>query len=127
VGVLCLDLDGFKQINDTYGHDAGDEVGVLVVTARRLAAQVRPEDTAARLGGDEFAVTAPRITTAGLMGLAQRVTIALAAPHLIHGHSIVVAASVGSHLSGAGDGVADALRQADQAMYEVKRSRTTTA
>lgn len=57
VGVLYIDLDGFKDINDTFGHDAGDEV--LLIAAHLLRSQVRPQDTVARLGGDEFAVCAP--------------------------------------------------------------------
>ena len=121
VGVLYLDLDWFKEVNDTYGHDAGDEV--LLITAHRLCAQVRPQETVARLGGDEFAVTAPRITADGLAGLAGRITGALAEPYLIHGHWIRVPASVGTHLAAPGDRVGDALRHADQAMYVVKRAR----
>jgi diguanylate cyclase (GGDEF)-like protein len=120
VGVLYLDLDGFKQVNDTYGHDAGDEV--LLTTVHRLCVNARPQDTVARLGGDEFAVTAPRITADGLAALAARITGALAEPHLIHGQSIQVRASVGTHLAGPGDLADDALRHADQAMYIVKRA-----
>jgi diguanylate cyclase (GGDEF)-like protein len=120
VGVLYLDLDGFKQVNDTFGHDAGDEV--LLTTVHRLCVNVRPQDTVARLGGDEFAVTAPRITADGLAALAARITGALAEPHLIHGQSIPVPASVGTHLAGPGDLADDALRHADQAMYVIKRA-----
>ncbi len=121
VGVLYLDLDGFKQVNDTYGHDAGDEV--LLTTARRLGDQVRPQDTVARLGGDEFAVTVPRITADALTALAARITAALAEPHLIHGRSVRVTATVGAHLASSGDLADDALRWADQAMYSGKRAR----
>ena len=121
VGVLYLDLDGFKQVNDTYGHDAGDEL--LLTTAHRLRAQIRPQDTVARLGGDEFAVTAPRITAGGLAALAERIAGALAEPHVIHGHPVRVPASVGTHLAAPGEPAAAALRQADQAMYAVKRTR----
>ena len=64
VGVLFLDLDGFKPVNDAYGHDAGDEV--LLATAKRLCDQVRGMDTVARLGGDEFGIVAPRISSVGL-------------------------------------------------------------
>jgi diguanylate cyclase (GGDEF)-like protein len=123
VGVLYVDLDGFKLVNDTYGHDAGDEV--LVVAAHRLAEQSRPHDTVARLGGDEFALIAPRTDAGGLAALAQRITAALAAPHLVHGRSVVVPASVGTHLAAPGESAAHALRLADQAMYTVKRSRPT--
>ncbi len=121
VGVLYLDLDGFKQVNDTYGHDAGDEL--LLTSAHRLRAQVRPHDTVARLGGDEFAVTAPRVTADGLAALAARIADGLAEPQLIHGHPIRVTASVGTHLAAPGDPAGDALRHADQAMYTVKRAR----
>ena len=120
VGLIYIDLDGFKLVNDTYGHDAGDEV--LVVTANRLAEQLRPEDTAARLGGDEFGALAPRITAAGLATLAQRITGALVRPHVVHGNQIVLGASVGTYLAVNGESTADALRRADQAMYVIKRS-----
>jgi diguanylate cyclase (GGDEF)-like protein len=121
IGVLYLDLDGFKQVNDTYGHDAGDEV--LLTAANRLSAQVRPQDTVARLGGDEFAVTAPRITAGALAALAGRLTSAQAEPHLIHGHHVQVGATVGSYLASPGELAGDALRHADQAMYRLKRAR----
>jgi diguanylate cyclase (GGDEF)-like protein len=121
VGVLYLDLDGFKPVNDTHGHAAGDEV--LLATAHRLRAAIGPQDTAARLGGDEFAVIAPRITATGLTGLATRISNALADPHLIHGHRIAVPASVGSHLATPGDPATDVVHRADQAMYAVKAAR----
>lgn len=123
VGVLYLDLDGFKPVNDTHGHAAGDEV--LLTTAHRLSAAIRPQDTAARLGGDEFAVIAPRLRSDGLSDLAARISGALAEPHLIHGHRIVVPASVGGHLASPGDLITDVLHHADQAMYTVKRTRRT--
>jgi len=125
VGVLYLDLNGFKPVNDTYGHGAGDEV--LQVVATRLSAVCRPQDTVARLGGDEFAVVAPRITSSGLAGLAHRIQEALVEPHSIHGRQVVVGASVGSCLASAGDSVADCLQRADEAMYAVKRKRVVGA
>jgi GGDEF domain-containing protein len=91
-------------------------------SGRPARADVRPQDTVARLGGDEFAVTAPRITADGLAALAARITGALAEPHLIHGQSVQVPASVGTHLAGPGDVAGDALRRADRAMYIVKRA-----
>jgi diguanylate cyclase (GGDEF)-like protein len=121
VGVLYLDLDGFKQVNDTYGHEAGDEV--LLTTAYRLRGQVRPQDTVARLGGDEFAITVPRITADALAALAARIAGALGEPHLVHGHSIRITVTVGTHLASAGELAGDALRRADQAMYALKRVR----
>jgi diguanylate cyclase (GGDEF)-like protein len=122
VGVLYLDLDGFKPVNDTYGHDAGDEV--LLTTAHRLREQVRPQDTVARLGGDEFAIVAPRINGSGLVSLAARITDALAQRHLVHGHLLHVPASVGTHLATPGDAVARSVRCADTAMYTIKQHRS---
>jgi diguanylate cyclase (GGDEF)-like protein len=121
VGVLYLDLDGFKPINDTFGHGAGDEV--LLAVARRLRELVRVGDTIARLGGDEFAFVAPRMKAVGLAALAARIESALAEPHRIHGHSVVVGCSIGTHLASVGDDPAAALQHADRAMYSVKRAR----
>lgn len=121
VGVLYLDLDGFKPVNDTFGHAAGDEV--LRTVAGRLSASVRPQDTVARVGGDEFVVVAPRISRAGLDALAARVGAALAVSHLVHGTLVQVGASVGIHLASPAEDALQALGQADAAMYEVKRAR----
>jgi diguanylate cyclase (GGDEF)-like protein len=119
VGLMYLDVDGFKQINDTYGHEAGDEA--LLTIGHRLRSHVRPQDTVARLGGDEFAVTAPRISAAGLDGLSGRVRSALSQPHLIHGHLVPVAVSIGIYLAAPGESADAALREADRAMYAAKR------
>jgi diguanylate cyclase (GGDEF)-like protein len=119
VGLMFLDADGFKQINDTYGHEAGDEA--LLTIGHRLRSHVRPQDTVARLGGDEFAVTAPRISAAGLDGLSGRVRSALGQPHLIHGHLVPVPVSIGIHLATPGESADAALREADRAMYAAKR------
>lgn len=119
VGLMFLDADGFKQINDTYGHEAGDEA--LLTIGHRLRSHVRPQDTVARLGGDEFAVTAPRINAAGLDGLSGRVRSALSQPHLIHGHLVPVPVSIGIHLATPGESADAALREADRAMYAAKR------
>lgn len=121
VGVLYADLDGLKQINDTYGHEAGDVV--LQAAAHRLRSQVRPLDTVARLGGDEFAVIAPRITAAGLARLAIRADTALARPHHIHGRDLHAPASIGSHLAAPGDDLDEVIRRADRAMYAIKLAR----
>jgi diguanylate cyclase (GGDEF)-like protein len=125
VGVLYLDLDGFKPINDMHGHEAGDEV--LIAVAHRIVGQVRSPDTVARLGGDEFAIVANRITVTGLTSLADRITRALSEPHLVHGVLVGVPASVGTYLAAAGDSPHDALRNADRAMYAVKRQHAHEA
>jgi diguanylate cyclase (GGDEF)-like protein len=119
VGLMYLDADGFKQVNDTYGHDAGDEA--LLTIGHRLRSHVRPQDTVARLGGDRFAVSAPRISAAGLDGLSGRVSAALSQPHLIHGHLVPVPVSIGIHLAELGESADSALREADRAMYAAKR------
>jgi diguanylate cyclase (GGDEF)-like protein len=119
VGLMYLDADGFKQVNDAYGHDAGDEA--LLTIGHRLRSHVRPQDTVARLGGDEFAVSAPRISAAGLDGLSGRVGAALSQPHLIHGHRVPVPVSIGIHLAELGESADTALREADRAMYAAKR------
>lgn len=121
VGVLYLDIDGFKSINDTFGHDAGDEV--LITVAHRLRTQVRPQDTVARLGGDEFAITAPRITPSDLAAMSGRITRVLAEPHLVHGQLVTARASVGTYMAAPGDSVEHATKQADLAMYAIKRGR----
>jgi diguanylate cyclase (GGDEF)-like protein len=125
IGLLFIDLDKFKPVNDVHGHSAGDEV--LLATAHRLRVIARPQDTVGRLGGDEFAILAPRITTVGLESLANRVTVALAEPHLVHGHTVIVAASVGTQLASAGHTAAQTLNDADQAMYAVKRRRASAS
>ncbi len=122
-GLLYLDLDHFKPINDTFGHAAGDEV--LQTVAARLLGVVRPQDTIARLGGDEFAIVAPRISARGLATLLARVDATLAEPHLVHGNVLTVRASVGSYLATQGQTPAESLEHADQAMYAVKKLRST--
>lgn len=121
VGVLCLDLDGFKPVNDNYGHAAGDEV--LLEVAHRLRSVVRPQDLVARPGGDEFTVLAPRVTTEELARLEHRISAALQVPHQVHGRSVNVPASVGAHLAAAGEDVGAVLQLADARMYACKQAR----
>lgn len=118
--LLYCDLDRFKELNDTYGHDAGDRA--LREIAARLLALVRHGDTVARLGGDEFAVLAEDITPDGLALLTERIDAAIARP--LDGMAVPVTASIGTALIT--PEVADldeALRSADLAMYRVKRRR----
>ena len=119
VGILYLDLDRFKPVNDTYGHAAGDEV--LQTVAARLRDLVRPQDTVARVGGDEFCVVMTRTTEAHLAAMAERVRQSLAQPHLIHGDLIAVGASVGACMAEPGEDPEGALHRADLAMYAAKR------
>jgi diguanylate cyclase (GGDEF)-like protein/PAS domain S-box-containing protein len=120
VGLLVIDLDGFKRVNDTFGHDAGDRV--LMVTAQRLLAATRVTvDTVARLGGDEFVVACPRLPAEALAGLAARITDLLASPVPVPGGRARVGASIGLTVRGAGESVGAALRRADLAMYASKR------
>jgi len=121
LGVLFLDLDGFKPVNDTYGHDAGDEV--LLTAAHRLGTVAEPQDLVARLGGDEFAVLARRASPEALGSLCERVHEVLAEPHLVHGHLLNVPGSVGMTLAVAGEASPVVMRRADEAMYAVKQAR----
>ena len=121
VGVLYLDLDSFKPVNDSYGHAAGDQV--LIETANRLVALIRTQDTVGRLGGDEFAIAAPRVTESALTALAGRISRACSEPYLINGEPLKVPPSVGTYLAAAGESPSHALRQADHAMFVDKRIR----
>jgi diguanylate cyclase (GGDEF)-like protein len=120
VGVLYIDLDGFKAVNDTLGHAAGDHV--LVEAAARFLAAVRPGDEVARLGGDEFAVVIPDCDGAEHAGaVGGRLVDAMAAPFVLpSGDQVHVGASVGAVVAGAGDSADGALRRADLAVYRAK-------
>ena len=122
VGVLLIDLDGFKQVNDTLGHDRGDQV--LQEVARRLEQVVGDRDTAARLGGDEFAVVLARPRSAAeVVALAARLREVLVRPFVLDGSPRFVGASVGISLHPEhADSAGDLLRHADAAMYEAKRN-----
>lgn len=120
VQVAFIDLDGFKQINDRYGHEEGD--AFLAEVARRLASGIRPGDVFGRYGGDEFVVAAVNI---GADALRQRLEQLTAGRYRLHGESLDYAgASVGVVSSTDADTDAAALlARADAAMYEVKRAR----
>lgn len=118
--VLFLDLDNFKNVNDSLGHEAGDRV--LVALAERLRACVRPGDTVARLGGDEFTVLLDRAGEVEARRVAERILQGLGAPVTIDGRQFRLTPSIGVSLGGAGTRPADLLRNADAAMYEAKRA-----
>jgi diguanylate cyclase (GGDEF)-like protein len=117
-----IDLDGFKKVNDSYGHAAGD--ALLVAVAQRLRDCVRPGDTVARLGGDEFAVLLADTPPEHARALADRIGLTLAVPVEVEGHLLSVGASIGIATGDRAD--ADRLlRDADAAMYAAKRSSVT--
>lgn len=121
-GLLFLDLDGFKAINDQHGHAVGD--AVLCEVADRLKAAVRPSDTVARLGGDEFVVLAESTATDMLETLGVRLEREIARPFQVSGLTLEVGVSVG--MAGSSCGEADPaglLGQADREMYAVKKAR----
>jgi diguanylate cyclase (GGDEF)-like protein len=120
MAVLFLDLDRFKIINDSLGHEIGDEV--LVAVARRLWRCLREEDTLARLGGDEFAILLPEIADRrDIYLVTDKCLSALSGPELISGHELTVSASIGVAVSPQdGADVQHLLRSADAAMYRAK-------
>ncbi|GIF25336.1 diguanylate cyclase (GGDEF)-like protein [Actinoplanes tereljensis] len=119
--ILLLDLDGFKAVNDTLGHAAGDQL--LIEVARRLTGLLRKSDTVARLGGDEFVVLLDGLVTPdGHKAVCDNIHAAIRAPFFIDGERVEVGCSIGVALSG-GAGGADPdhlLREADAAMYRAK-------
>jgi diguanylate cyclase (GGDEF)-like protein/PAS domain S-box-containing protein len=120
VGVLFLDLDDFKVVNDTMGHSSGDEL--LVAVARRLTDVLRPHDTAARLGGDEFAaLIEDAASPAEVEEIAERIVAALVAPFTLGSGSVGGGASVGvATTAEATGGAEELLRHADLALYAAK-------
>jgi diguanylate cyclase (GGDEF)-like protein/PAS domain S-box-containing protein len=120
IGVVIIDLDGFKTVNDSLGHSAGDDL--LFAVGNRLRNAVRPGDTVARLGGDEFAILLEEDSTIEhLVDQAERVLRSLAEPFEVAGKSLVVTASAGVTLNRPGDGPDELIRNADMAMYLAKR------
>jgi len=120
--VLYLDLDGFKPVNEDFGHGAGDQV--LAELGRRLAARVRAADTVGRIGGDEFVVLAPDTDPAGARQLVDNFREVMAEPVRVAGHDVVVGASFGiARFPEDGTSMDDLLHAADARMYESKRER----
>lgn len=126
MAVMFLDLDGFKDVNDTLGHGAGDSV--LKGVASRLTSTVREEDTVARLGGDEFVITLPHIRgTADAAGMAAKIIDAVSQPYDIDGRAVRMTTSVGIGIYPNDGKDAEALmNSADTALYEAKRTGKNT-
>jgi diguanylate cyclase (GGDEF)-like protein/PAS domain S-box-containing protein len=120
IGLLFLDLDDFKAVNDVHGHDVGDQV--LIETGRRLLAATRETDAVCRIGGDEFVVLcAPIDGSRGLQEIVERL-MAMDPPTVIVGrHEVRARPSIGAVLIATDDDLDDGLRRADAAMYQAKR------
>ncbi len=120
LALLFIDLDRFKEVNDTLGHDQGDQL--LLEAARRIAASVRASDTVARLAGDEFTVILPAVGDAGVAeGIAHAILERIAAPYRLAGELVVVSASIGVATYPKDADNAEALLVcADQAMFAAK-------
>ena len=122
LGVAYLDLDGFKPVNDTLGHGAGDRL--LVIVAARLTRALRPTDCVARLGGDEFVILLPDLKTReGCEQKLRQLMAHISAPYTLEAERVGITASIGYTLYPEDDADADTLlRHADQAMYQAKQN-----
>jgi diguanylate cyclase (GGDEF)-like protein/PAS domain S-box-containing protein len=121
IAVALIDLDGFKQVNDSLGHDAGDEL--LRQVASQFGAVTRPSDTLARFGGDEFALLLEGCSEHEAIATVRRLLTALAHPILLHSRELALGASVGLALYGAGtESSEELIRHADVAMYAAKEA-----
>jgi diguanylate cyclase (GGDEF)-like protein len=121
MALLFIDLDGFKDVNDRLGHEAGDQL--LAEAAGRLGAVLRPSDTIARFGGDEFVVLCENVDRPGAEMIAQRIGASLRKPFPIRGQDVPLAASTGVVFATDPELDGDELlAAADAAMYEAKRA-----
>lgn len=120
-GVLLLDLDGFKDVNDSLGHTVGDDV--LVTLAHRMRSTLEPSVLLSRLGGDEFALLVPGDDELRLFETAQHLRRVLREPLRVHGMDVSLDASVGITVRENGTTAAEMLRRADIAMYQAKHGR----
>jgi diguanylate cyclase (GGDEF)-like protein/PAS domain S-box-containing protein len=126
VGLLFVDLDRFKPVNDLFGHDAGDEL--LIAVSARLRSLVRSSDTVGRIGGDEFVVLAPGLVSrSSIEELGRRAEQAVAEPFVLRSGVASISASVGVSYSDAASTVGSLLAEADQAMYQIKAARRSGA
>lgn len=126
MAVMYLDLDGFRQINNTLGHDVGDLL--LKLVAARLVAAVRQEDTVARLGGDEFVIAMPHVTNvSGVTLAAEKIIKTMSRSYTIQGHNINLTASAGIGLYPEnGKDVKMLLKNADAALLDAKQANKNT-
>ena len=125
VGVLFVDLDGFKQINDTHGHAVGDDV--IVAAAHRIRGVLRPSDTVARLGGDEFAVVLPELwSDESCAVVCRKVLDEFRRPLTVGSHQLTVTASIGAAAGSQRDSYDGLVKRADLAMYEAKHAGRNT-
>jgi diguanylate cyclase (GGDEF)-like protein len=120
VAVLFVDLDGFKDVNDSFGHAVGDEL--LVEAANRLSLDVRERDIVARFGGDEFVALLTDCSDAVALEVAERLRESLSRPYLVAGREVVVSASIGLARPGIDDDAESALRNADLALFSAKEA-----
>lgn len=118
VAVVFLDVDDFKRVNDSLGHESGDRM--LSMVADRVKVSVRPYDVAARLGGDEFAVLLENADLRVASSVAERMVRSMDAPLQVDGREVSAKVSLGIAVGGPGDDVEDVLRNADVAMYMAK-------
>ena len=121
--LFFVDLNKFKDVNDTYGHAAGDEL--LILVAARLAAVIRPSDTVARMSGDEFVILCEELDEPSHAdAVLRRIHESLTPTFVVSGHELSVTASIGSAIDAYGNDLpAELLRDADRAMYKTKRLR----
>jgi diguanylate cyclase (GGDEF)-like protein len=120
VGLLFVDLDGFKPVNDRFGHSFGDDL--LIAIGERLRSSARAGDTVARFGGDEFMVLLPQVEGIGQVeAVARKLLALLAEPFDIHGEEVAMGASAGLSITFADDyDPASLIQRADHAMYRMK-------
>ncbi len=120
VAILFIDLDGFKRVNDSLGHEAGDEL--LKIASGRMKGCVRQNDTVSRLGGDEFVIVLSNVQSSLDAGhVAEKIILRLNDPFTINGEIVSISASIGISIApGDGDSVSELIRKADMSMYQAK-------
>lgn len=124
LAVMFLDLDGFKEVNDTLGHDIGDLI--IKEVALRMRSSVRKQDVLSRLAGDEFTILLPDTDASMAIAAAKDILTSLELPFLLHSHSIVVSTSIGISFYPNNTGSEDLIKLADTAMYKAKQQGKNT-